>query len=79
MRKINILNKKKIIITISIILCIIALVILLTFYLFNGSFRNWVDINVLRKNVSEKDIQTISLNTDKNNQIHVYSNYRNKH
>ena len=75
MRKINILNRKKIIITISVILCIIALVILLTFYLFNGSFRNWVDINVLRKNVSEKDIQTISLNTDKNNQIHVYSNY----
>ncbi len=75
MRKINILNKKKIIIAISVSLCILALIILFLVYVFNGSFRSWIDINVLRKNISEKDIQTISLNTDKNNQIHVFNNY----
>lgn len=75
MRKINILNRKKIIIAISVSLCILALIILFLVYVFNGSFRSWIDINVLRKNISEKDIQTISLNTDKNNQIHVYNNY----
>ena len=75
MRKINILNRKKIIIAISVSLCILALIILFLVYVFNGSFRSWIDINVLRKNISEKDIQTISLNTDKNNQIHVFNNY----
>ena len=75
MRKINILNRKKIIIAISVSLCILALIILFLVYVFNGNFRSWIDINVLRKNISEKDIQTISLNTDKNNQIHVYNNY----
>ena len=75
MRKINILNRRKIIITISVILCILALLILFLVYVFNGNFRNWTDINILRKNLSEKDIQTISLNTEKNNQIHVYNNY----
>lgn len=75
MRKINIFNRKKIIIAISVSLCILALIILFLVYVFNGSFRSWIDINVLRKNISEKDIQTISLNTDKNNQIHVFNNY----
>ena len=75
MRKISIINRKKIIIAISVSLCILALIILFLVYVFNGSFRSWIDINVLRKNISEKDIQTISLNTDKNNQIHVFNNY----
>lgn len=75
MRKISIINRKKIIIAISVSLCILTLIILFLVYVFNGSFRSWIDINVLRKNISEKDIQTISLNTDKNNQIHVFNNY----
>ena len=72
MRKIN---KKKIIITIAIALIIILFIVLIALYISQREVRNWLDINILRKNVSEKDIQTINLNTDKNNQIHVYSNY----
>ena len=72
MRKIN---KKKIIITIAIALIIILFIVLIALYISQREVRNWLDINILRKNVSEQDIQTINLNTDKNNQIHVYSNY----
>ena len=72
MRKIN---KKKIIITIAIALIIILFIVIITLYISQRNVRNWVDINILRKNVLEQDIQTISLNTDKNNQIHVYNNY----
>ena len=72
MRKIN---KKKIIITIAIALIIILFIVLIALYISHREVRNWLDINILRKNVSEQDIQTINLNTDKNNQIHVYSNY----
>ena len=72
MRKIN---KKKIIITIAIALIIVLFIVLIALYISQREVRNWLDINILRKNVSEQDIQTINLNTDKNNQIHVYSNY----
>ena len=75
MREINILNRKKIIIIIAVVVSIIALAIILAFYIFHNQFRNWIDINILRKNVSEKDIQVINLNTDKNNQVHVFNNY----
>ena len=74
MKKINRFNKKKIIIA-MIIGLIILFAILFAVYISKREVRNWIDINILRKNVSEQDIQSISLNTDKNNQVHVYSNY----
>ena len=72
MRKIN---KKKILLVIGIVLIIIILIVLISLYIVNNNIRNWVDINIFRKNVSEQDIQTINLNTDKNNQVHVYSDF----
>ena len=75
MKKINRFNKKKIIIIALIIVLIILFAILFAVYISKREVRNWIDINIFRKNVSEQDIQSISLNTDKNNQVHVYSNY----
>lgn len=75
MKKINRFNKKKIIIIAMIIGLIILFAILFAVYISKREVRNWIDINIFRKNVSEQDIQSISLNTDKNNQVHVYSNY----
>lgn len=69
------INKKKILFTIASVAIIIFLITLILFYIFNHDIRNWADINIFRKNVSEQDIQTINLNTDKNNQIHVYNEY----
>ena len=75
MRKINKFNRKKIFFIIAIIALVILLIILFSLYSSQRNIRNWVDINIFRKNVTEKDIQSINLNTDKNNQIHVYNNY----
>ena len=75
MKKINRFNKKKIIIIAMIIVLIILFAILFAVYISKREVRNWIDINIFRENVSEQDIQSISLNTDKNNQVHVYSNY----
>lgn len=75
MRKINKFNRRKVLIAIFIAIIIIILIVFIALYIANNDIRNWVDINIFRKNVSEQDIQTISLNTDKNNQIHVYNNY----
>ena len=66
MKKINRFNKKKIIIIAMIIGLIILFAILFAVYISKREVRNWIDINIFRKNVSEQDIQSISLNTDKN-------------
>ena len=75
MIKINKLNRKRIVITIAVILFIILLIVAIVLYISKNDVRNWIDINIFRKNISEQDIQVINLNTDKNNQIHVYNNY----
>ncbi len=69
------LNRKKILILLAVIAIIICMILTISLYLAQRSFRDWVDINLLGKNVTENDMQIISLNTDKNNQIHVYSKY----
>ena len=60
---------------IGIAIIFILLIAIIALYIANNNIRNWVDINIFRKNVSERDIQTINLNTDKNNQIHVYNDF----
>ena len=44
-------------------------------YIAEESFRKWVDINVLRKDISSESVATIDLNVDKNNQIVCYNKY----
>lgn len=48
---------------------------LVSLYISQKDVRDWVDTTILRKTLTENDIQTISLNTDKTNQVHVFSNY----
>ena len=80
MRKINIdiikkIDKKKKIIFILGVILLILIIAIITLYISEKGFRDWIDGHILRKSVTEDDIQTIYLNTDKNNQIHVYGKY----
>ncbi len=69
------LNKKKVIIVSLIILAIIGIIITISFYISEKQFREWIDVHILRKNITEEDISVINLNIDKNNQVHVYNKY----
>lgn len=77
MRKINRkrINRKKVLIFSSLFIAIILIILAISLYISQKSFRDWIDINILGKNLTEEDIQVINLNTDKNNQVHVYSKY----
>ena len=80
MRKINIdiikkIDKKKKIIFILGVILLILIIAIIALYISEKGFRDWIDGHILRKSVTEDDIQTINLNTDKNNQIHVYGKY----
>ena len=66
--------RKKIIISISSIL-ILSIVILILLYVCNREFRDVIDLNILRKNVSTDEVPTIDLDINKSNQICVYSKY----
>jgi len=44
-------------------------------YICQENFRNWIDINILRKNITEEDIIEIDLDTGKSNQVYVYNKY----
>ena len=69
------LEIKRIIITIFVVLLIIAAIVIFSLYIAKADFRNWVDMNVLRKDIKFENVSTIDLNTDKNNQIFCYHNY----
>lgn len=66
--------RKKVIITISVILILSTITIVLLYFL-NLEFRNTIDIKILRKNISTETLPTIDLDINKPNQISVYSKY----
>lgn len=69
------INIRKIIITGIVVVLILAVVIIFSLYIAEEGFRKWVDINVLRKNISSESVATVDLNVDKNNQIVCYNKY----
>lgn len=69
------LKIKKIITIICIAIILIAIVTFFSLYIAKAEFRQWVDYNILRKEIETSDVATIDLNSDKNNQVYCYSNY----
>ena len=65
-------RKKKIAIIVFILLLVIAIGVTIALYISKKPVRDWIDIYILKKNLTEEDIQVINLNIDKNNQIYVY-------
>ena len=66
-------HKIKKILKISIIVITIAAIItLISVYFVNLEFREFIDINIFRKDITTTDIATIDLSINKNNQIYCY-------
>lgn len=69
------LDVKKTIIVIFAALLVICAIVTSILYFANENFRRWADISVFKKDVTEQDISSIDLDTDKNNQPFCYSKY----
>ena len=69
------LNIRKIVITSIIAIFLIAIIVIFSLYIAEESFRKWVDVNVLRKDIASENVASIDLNVDKNNQIFCYNKY----
>ncbi len=69
------LNIRKIVITSILAIFLIAIIVIFSLYIAEESFRKWVDVNVLRKDIASENVASIDLNVDKNNQIFCYNKY----
>lgn len=69
------LNKKKMIICISV--CSIALIILILsiIYNLNSSFRAFMDIYIFRKEIKSDNLSFIEINSDEDQYFHAYDKY----
>lgn len=69
------LNRKKLIITILIIVAIVTGVILIGVYNTNRQARNWIDKNIFRKEVQQDKVLTIELKDMQSSNIYAFNKY----
>lgn len=69
------LNRKKVIIALIIIFIIIIGIILFAIYVNNVNFRNTFDKYILRKNISNENLASITLNSDNYGEVFAYDKY----
>ena len=70
--KISLKNKILIGVGISAVIIIVTTILL---YVLNANAREWININVLRKEINEDDVATIKIDADKTQYIYAYDKY----
>lgn len=69
------LNKKKLIIFISVCSFLFILLIMSIIYAFNSSFREFIDIYIFRKEIHSNNLATIEISSDEDYFYHAYDKY----
>lgn len=63
------------IIMVSVIVSVIVVISIGMAYVLNEGVRNWININILRKEVTEEDVATIEIDSDKAQSFYAYDKY----
>ena len=69
------INKKKLIITSIIILIVVLCIVVIVLYGTNKQCREWIDKNILRKEVIQDKVATIDLKENQNSNIYAFNKY----
>lgn len=69
------LNAKKIIIVSVIVIVIIAMITTGIVYMINPDVQEWIDVNILRKEIEQDDVVSIEIDSESNAEICAYSKY----
>ena len=69
------INAKKIVISILISILVVAIIVLVALYITNKEFRNWVDIQIFRKEISQDKIATIELDEELTSNVYAFNKY----
>ena len=66
---------KNIIVSVILLICFMITIVISAFYTQNMDFRNWIDLNIFRKIVTEHKVAEIILDSDSNPNVYAYSRY----
>ena len=69
------LNKKKVALTISVIIIICIMIVLSSIYITNIAFRNFIDTNIFKKNITENNAIVIQIEKEKNPYFYAFDKY----
>ena len=69
------INAKKIILSIVIAILVVAIIVIGALYVTNNEFRNWIDVEILRKEVSQDKVTTIELDEDESTSVYAFNKY----
>lgn len=68
-------NVKKIVISILISIIIIAIIVLVALYVSNEQFRDWTDIQIFRKEISQDRVAVIELEEGQFSNVYAFNRY----
>lgn len=69
------LNKKKVIVLMTVSTVIVISIIFLIIYMCNAKFRSWADMHILMKNVTEGTLSSIDIDIDEDVSVYAYDQY----
>ena len=69
------LNKKKLIVFITVCSLLFMLFVLSIIYAFNSSFRAFIDIYIFRKEIKSDNLATIKISSNEDSYFHAYDKY----
>ncbi len=69
------LNKKKVIVLMTVSTVIVISIIFLIMYMCNAKFRSWADVHILMKNVTEGSLSSIDIDIDEDVSVYAYDQY----
>ena len=69
------INAKKIIISIIISIFVVAIIIMVALYITNEEIRNWIDVQIFRKEISQDRVTTIELDQSETSNIYAFNKY----
>ena len=69
------INAKKIILSIVISILVVAVIVIVALYITNNEFRNWIDIEIFRKEISQDKVTTIELDERDSPNVYAFNKY----
>ncbi len=69
------INAKKIILSIVIAILVVAIIVIVALYMTNSVFRNWIDIEIFRKEITQEGVVTIELDEGESSNICAFNKY----
>lgn len=69
------INRKKIVISIIVLILIVLIAIAMIIYHVNKPVREWIDVNIFRKEVMQDNVLTIELKENQNSSVYAFNKY----